>query len=475
MSILSLSRLTLGDRCQYRRGLQRRAKRPARFRPSCDLLECRALLSNFVVTNTNDSGAGSLRQAILDAPNGATISFANSLKSQTITLTSGVLTLDRTDVTGNQAFSQGASGSGIENVTGATLTTNRSVISNNQVTTTADLFVVGGEIDNQVGATVTIRNSTISGIAAVGGPGVFDGGWGEGGAISNAGTLSISSSTLSDNQAEGGNNAGVAGLAVGVANQAIGGTGYGGGGGLATGGAIETFGTLPAGIVALLITQTAISKNVALAGGDSSAPSAAAAIGGGIYNTAVGLAVSGSMLSGNEATGAASSSPFRGGSADGGGIYNGGGVVTISASAITGNSATGGAGISSPMAQGGVGGNAVGGGVCTIAGDVTLDHTPVAGNTAAGGGGGNSSGGNSCGAGGESLGGGYYSSGTLVYSYVNGQFVETPPASTVTATDSSFIGNTARGGAGGQGSGSAPAAPVEKARAALLTTTSIRH
>jgi hypothetical protein len=44
--------------------------RPCRFRPCVEALEGRLLPSTFTVTNANDSGAGSLRQAILDA-NGA--------------------------------------------------------------------------------------------------------------------------------------------------------------------------------------------------------------------------------------------------------------------------------------------------------------------------------------------------------------------------------------------------------------------
>src|SRR5262245_56169125 len=47
----------------------RRTARPRTrwFRPALECLEDRLALSTFQVTNTNDSGAGSLRQALLDA------------------------------------------------------------------------------------------------------------------------------------------------------------------------------------------------------------------------------------------------------------------------------------------------------------------------------------------------------------------------------------------------------------------------
>ena len=68
-----------------------RARPPVRL--LLDALEDRFLLSTITVTNTNDSGPGSLRSAILNAPSGATINFAANLDGQTIGLTSGQLAL----------------------------------------------------------------------------------------------------------------------------------------------------------------------------------------------------------------------------------------------------------------------------------------------------------------------------------------------------------------------------------------------
>src|SRR5262249_62405763 len=65
------------------------------FVPRLEVLEDRSLPSTFTVLNLADSGAGSLRQAILDANanTGAdTINFAPGLKG-TVTLTSGQLSI----------------------------------------------------------------------------------------------------------------------------------------------------------------------------------------------------------------------------------------------------------------------------------------------------------------------------------------------------------------------------------------------
>ena len=51
--------------------------------------------ATITVTNTTDSGPGSLRQALADAHNEDVINFDSSLNGQTITLTSGELVVNK--------------------------------------------------------------------------------------------------------------------------------------------------------------------------------------------------------------------------------------------------------------------------------------------------------------------------------------------------------------------------------------------
>ncbi len=55
----------------------------------------RAAAVTLTVTNGSDSGAGSLRQAILDAASGDTINFSLPANSSTITLTNAELLIDK--------------------------------------------------------------------------------------------------------------------------------------------------------------------------------------------------------------------------------------------------------------------------------------------------------------------------------------------------------------------------------------------
>jgi hypothetical protein len=66
-----------------------RNRRRAGLLPRLEGLEARTVLSSIIVANTNDSGMGSLRDAVAKANPGDVIGFSSSIFGQTITLTSG--------------------------------------------------------------------------------------------------------------------------------------------------------------------------------------------------------------------------------------------------------------------------------------------------------------------------------------------------------------------------------------------------
>ncbi|CAN5262307.1 hypothetical protein BH10ACI1_BH10ACI1_23780 [soil metagenome] len=187
----------------------------------CLLLNLTAIASQaatITVANKNDSGTGSLRQAIIDANNGDTINFAAGLNGS-IQLTSA-LPIDKTltinghganilgveglttptesrvfnifagnvvrisDLRISRGFSSGAGG-GVTVESGGNLTLNNCLISGNSATD-------GGGVYGSSGSIITITNSTIYGnVADYRGGGVFTGG----------GTLVLVNSTIFGNEA----------------------------------------------------------------------------------------------------------------------------------------------------------------------------------------------------------------------------------------------------------------------------------
>jgi hypothetical protein len=297
-----------------------------------------------LVTNTADSGAGSLRAALASAANGDTIDAAGV--SGTITLTSGQLEVSTSvrilgpgpgllTVSGNNA-------SRVFHITGANVTINGLTIANGygatldgagiradgsfgSALTVSDCVITnnralgnfgGGGLLNGSGVTMTITNCTISGNSAQHGGGVFN----------FNGVVHIDASTLSGNSAI---------LGGGIFND-----GYGGsatltintstlsGNSASLGCGIFNDGS-SGGNATLTINASTLSGNSA----------AGAGFGGGIYNDG--------SSSGN-ATLTINASTLSGNSADikGGGIYNdgtsgGNAAVTINTSTLSGNSAAG--------------------------------------------------------------------------------------------------------------------------------------
>jgi len=162
----------------------------------------------FTVTNFNDAGAGSLRQAIIDA-NGAagadTIDFTAGLAGGTIVLTSGDLVISSDididgDINGDNAADITVSGNNASRV--FTLTSGVSVLDaltiSNGFSNSYTTGYGGGGARVESGANLTVLNSTFS--DNVGNNG--------GGLLSNGGTITVINSTFTGNQA-GNNGAGI--------------------------------------------------------------------------------------------------------------------------------------------------------------------------------------------------------------------------------------------------------------------------
>ncbi|HEU4744384.1 MAG TPA: choice-of-anchor Q domain-containing protein, partial [Anaerolineales bacterium] len=159
-----------------------------------------AYADSILVTNTNDSGPGSLRQAIFDAtfePGpafGDTINFDPSLAGQTITLTTNLsidqdLTIDGSGLNPPVVLSGGSTSQIMQiilfaNVTISNLTFTQGVSSDN-----------GGAIEVMHGADLTLENSALHQNQALGSGGALY--------VTGSGTSTIINSTFSNNSAGG--------------------------------------------------------------------------------------------------------------------------------------------------------------------------------------------------------------------------------------------------------------------------------
>jgi len=297
-----------------------------------------------VVTNTNDSGPGSLRSALAVAKDGDTIDATGI--SGTILLTGGELQINH-NVTingpgaGNLAVNGNATsrvfenfaanvtisgftitnglpllpdsngGGGILNHGGLTLTD--SSIINNNAGGVPPFGSDGGGINSNGGGTLTVTNSVISG----NGSGVRNGG---GINSSGGGALMVTNSVIINNSNGSGGGIYADGAIVTVSNSTINGNlgVCNAGGGIGTNNA------------QLTVMNSTISGNVANNGGPFCQ---AGAHGGGIACFGSGtLTVTNSTISGN------SVEAVPGGSNDGGGVYNAA-TLTVTNSTFSDNSA----------------------------------------------------------------------------------------------------------------------------------------
>src|SRR5487761_1443786 len=139
-----------------------------RFSPRLEQLEHRALLSTLSVLNAADSGAGSLRDAIAAAQSGDKIVFDPSLNGQSIVLTSGELTIDKSlTILGpgaDQLTISGNSAGRVFDLTGSGLN-----VTIRGLTIADGLATQGGGIDNAA-SNLTLSNDVLSGNQALGAP-----------------------------------------------------------------------------------------------------------------------------------------------------------------------------------------------------------------------------------------------------------------------------------------------------------------
>ncbi len=342
---------------------------PLRLEP----LEDRTTPATFTVTNLNDAGAGSLRDAVdrANVTTGAdTIVFDSAVRGGTVKLTTfanpptGNFAGPTALVVFDDIIIQG---------TGETITRGG--------TTPFRLFQVTGT------GSLSLNNLTLSNGHALGGQGDAGGGGaaGLGGAIYNQGTVNINRSTLVGNLAEGAAGLDTIGTVTGRGGGGLGGglAGVNGGGpnggvaggtppGFGGGGAGGNFGAGNA------------PQNGGFGGGGGGGfagfGGGNGGFGGGGGDLFAGDSGFGGFGAGHGGPAGTVNGSGGGGAGMGGAIFNQGGTVGIFNTTITGNTAVGGSG-RGPGEQGG----GFGGGVFNLNGDVVLLNSTIARNTVAAG------------------------------------------------------------------------------------------
>ncbi|MBN3944978.1 MAG: hypothetical protein HWQ38_00165 [Nostoc sp. NMS7] len=284
-------------------------------------------MSTFTVTNINNSGAGSLRQGILNADlaGGTNIINFGGLFSDglahMINLTGSSLSItDNLTIQGTNPSKLTIKDDSPDRVfdigSGAT-----SAINGLTITNSYDGTGGGGAISNE--GILTLSNSIITGNSAK--INTTDGGYllGQGGGIYNTGSLTVNHSIISNNTASSGGGGIYNTGSLTVNHSSItDNTASSGGGGIESNYSNPTITT---------VNYSTIAGNTASTG-----------LGGGIYNTGGSLIVNHSIISNNTANGgSASIGNFYG---SGGGIYNTD-SLTVNYSIISNNTANSGGGI----------------------------------------------------------------------------------------------------------------------------------
>ena len=323
-------------------------RRVARSKQSCaESLEFRSLLTTFTVTSHADSGAGSLRQAILDANNTAgddEIVFQSGLNG-TIALTSGQMTISETvEITGNGAANSIIDAQGnsrIFDITSGAVSLSGLTLQNGQIAGNnvnyADNTNNGGAIKSLSSGTLTISGSTITGNSTLGGGA-------HGGAIfSDTGAIIIIESVLSGNRTTGDG-------------------AYGGGLFCRSGEVTITRSTLSGNLTegassdggAVFVANGSVSIKQSTLSANSTMD--VFADGGAVFARNNSVVLSQSTVSGNS---------VQGNGARGGAVFAGYGTVTVSQSTLTLNSSM----------------QNAGGGIFSDSGAISIRNSIVAGNT----------------------------------------------------------------------------------------------
>ena len=359
--------------------------------PALESLEGRIVLSTLTVLNNADSGAGSLRAEIAASSSGDTIVFAPALAKRTITLTSGELVVNKSiniagvaaqnvTVSGNHESrvfhlsgdavvtinglritgGNSSSGGAVLVESGCSLTLAQCSLTANAALNDSNGNALGGAIWNQADASLSILQSGLSGNETDGTNESY------GGAVYNQGSLWVTSSSFSGNQAQGSTTPfaefSLPGGSLGgailnddgatmtasessfVQNEALGEAG-----GDALGGAIDDESKVASNCVHVLISNCTFVGNQAITGINLSNGNQGG-FGGAIEDLAgTTIKISGSTFAKNEAAAMAPATAFASSYVSGGAIDNGASAfnllsvfLTVDGCTFTGNVVSGG-------------------------------------------------------------------------------------------------------------------------------------
>ncbi|MFO0845220.1 MAG: hypothetical protein U0797_23035 [Gemmataceae bacterium] len=297
-------------------------------------LEDRTVPSTFTVRTLADSGADSLRQAVLLAntnPGPDTIRFAAAARG-TVALTSGELSITGDlRIDGPGASRLAVSGSDLSRV--FTIAAGTAVTIDDLTVTRGRGVLRGGGIRND--GTLTLSHAVVSNNEVVGQPGFGAAVDAFGGGVFNSGRLTVQDTVFVGNRATGGDGLPATEAGPGLPAAA------------ALGGAIASVGTATAPATAGVTRCTFVDNRAVGGAAGVGVASRANGLGGAIMNDASTFTVGDSLFHGNRAAGGASVQ-LSGGNGSGGAIANvalaGDATFTVQRGTFTGNQAAGGPG-----------------------------------------------------------------------------------------------------------------------------------